>query len=170
MIVKCNISRNLFLKITLFIMWNGLAQNQINGTNWTVNIPSITEAGNNYAGSYESNSNQVEINLQLPALLGVRAVKIHYTPNNWHNSLTIEARKTGNGNLGLICVGCSLNPSGTSAYKIITQVSTELFRGTGILNLVTISNIPIQLKINGISVTIPADNYSATIVFTIEAP
>lgn len=136
----------------------------VNGTDWTLSIPSITEAGSNYAGTYESLSNQILLNAGVPLLLGSGKVSVHYEPNpTWHSSLTLSIKRTGNGTTA--CVGCTIN-NGTN-YQSITTIDTELFHINAILALASYSNIPIQLSLTGVSVTIPAATYQSKIVFTI---
>ena len=49
---------------------NGKAQTMvISGSDWTVNIPPITEAGTNYAGTYESQTSQIQLTIGVPLLL-----------------------------------------------------------------------------------------------------
>jgi len=38
----------------------------VGGSNWTVSVPSITEAGTNYAGTYQSATNLITLSGTLP--------------------------------------------------------------------------------------------------------
>jgi hypothetical protein len=54
------ITKNIF--IVILIVFSQLQSQRtltVGGTNWTVTIPSITEAGDNYAGTYESSTSQI---------------------------------------------------------------------------------------------------------------
>jgi len=136
----------------------------VSGTNWTVSIPSITEAGNNYAGTYTSATNQTILNVGLPALLGSVKVYVHYEANpTWNNSLILSAKRTNNGTT--LCVGCSI--SGGTAYQTVTQTAIELFRISTILSVTSYTGINIQYQLSGVSVTIPAATYNSRIVFTV---
>lgn len=138
----------------------------VTGSNWSAPIVPIVEAGNNYSGSYQSEANQILLNVSVPLLLGQGRVSVRYEPNPvWDNNLGLSIRRTGNGTT--LCVLCSL--TGGDAYQPITTVDTELFRITAVLALASYSNIPIQLMLNGVSVLIPAANYNARVVFTIGA-
>lgn len=136
----------------------------VSGTNWTTSIPSITEAGSNYAGTYASATNQTILNVGLPALLGSVKVYVHYEPNpTWNNSLVLSARRTSNGTT--LCLGCAI--SGGTAYQTVTQTAVELFRISTILSVTSYSGINIQYQLSGVSVTIPAATYNSKIVFTV---
>lgn len=75
------------------------------GGNWAVPIPSITEAGSNYAGTYESIDNQVLLTTSVPALLGTGKVSVHYEPNpTWNSNLILNVKRTGDGTT--VCVLC----------------------------------------------------------------
>lgn len=134
------------------------------GSNWSPTIIPITEAGNNYNAMYESSSNQILLNVGVPLLLGAGTVSVRYEANTlWNNNLNLDIRRTGNGST--LCVLCSI--SGGTTYQPITTINTELFRISAVLALASYSNIPIQLRLSGISVLLPAANYNARVVFTI---
>ncbi|OCK52446.1 hypothetical protein BA768_12060 [Chryseobacterium sp. CBo1] len=136
----------------------------VGGNNWTVTIPSITEAGTNYAGTYESAANQILLTASVPLLLGSGKVSVHYEANpTWNSSLILNARRTGDGTT--VCVLCSI--SGGTTYQPIGLTDVELFRIVAIATLASYSNIPIQLQLSGVSVTVPAATYNSRIVFTI---
>ncbi|WP_238536298.1 hypothetical protein [Chryseobacterium populi] len=156
--------------ILILIIWSGVFKAQrtltVGGSNWTVSIPSITEAGSNYAGTYESATNQILLAASVPLLLGNAKVSVHYQANpTWHNSLVLSAKRTGDGTTA--CVLCSI--SGGTAYQTLTLTDAELFRITATLALAAYSNIPIQLQLSGVSVIIPSATYQSSVVFTISA-
>lgn len=138
----------------------------VGGNNWTATIPTITEAGNNYSGTYESATNQILLATSVPLLLGSGKVSVHYEANpTWHTSLILNIKRTGNGTTA--CLACSL--TGGTAYQVLTLTDVELFRINAVLSLASYSNIPIQLQLSGVSVTIPATTYNSRVVFTISA-
>jgi hypothetical protein len=166
--------KKLLFVIVFLITINGFTQTiTVSGSDWNINTNSTpsftqpTEAGNDYSGTYESPSNQVLISVAVPILLGSGKVSVRYEPDPlWHSSLIIETRKTGNGS-GL-CLLCSITPSGVSTYQVVTTQDTEVFRVfAALLNLANASDIPIQFRLSGVSVTLPVDEYRARIVFTI---
>lgn len=136
----------------------------VSGTDWNVNIPPLSEAGKDYSGTYTSLSNQILLTVSLPLLLGGARVSAHYEPDpNWHNDLKIAIKRTGSGS-GL-CVLCSI--SGNENYLILGTSDLSLFTINATISLLTISNIPMQLRLSGVSVSVPAANYKSRVVFTI---
>ena len=136
------------------------------GTNWAISIPSITEAGSNYGGLYESATNQIILAVTVPLLLSNAKVSVHYQVNpTWHNSLILSAKRTNNGTT--ICALCTI--TGGTAYQTITQTAIELFRIQAILSLASYTGIHIQLQLSGVSVTIPATSYQSSVIFTVSA-
>lgn len=141
----------------------------VGGTNWNPVIPTITEAGSDYVGIYESTSSQMSLSLTVPILLGTGKVSVRYEPNPiWNNTLKIDVRKLNNGS-GL-CFLCSMTPDQATPYKEVLTNDVELFRVVAVLSLTTVTNIGLNLRVRGVSVTTPVDNYTARIVFTIGPP
>ncbi|GAB3420060.1 hypothetical protein [Niabella aquatica] len=138
----------------------------VNGFDWTVSLPAITEAGSNYNGTYESAANQILLNTTIPLLLGNGKVSVHYEANpTWHNDLILSVKRTGSGST--ICALCEI--SGGLSYLPLTLADIELYRIKAVLALASFSNIPIQLRVSGVSVTIPAASYNSRVVFTVSA-
>lgn len=176
MLTKYNIPtpKKLFLIMALFVICTGFAQTiSVNGSNWNVNPPAITEAGTNYAGTYESASNQVTINIggaNVLDLLGLVVigtnpwkVDIRYQAIEWNSAFTIERIRTGDGSQsGGLCLLCVYSINLGTTYEPIEEINTLFFEGRG--NRI---NIPIQFRISGVSVTVPVANYGATIIFTV---
>lgn len=162
--------RNLFkitLILTLLFFFTLKSQKlTATGNNWTVTIPTITEAGSNYAGIYESTTNQILLTAEVPLLLGSGKVSVSYVPDpTWHSNLILSTKRTGSGTT--LCVLCTI--TGGTAYQTVTLTDVELFRINAVLALASYSNIPIQLQLSGVSVTIPAATYNSKIIFTISA-
>lgn len=154
----------------------------LTGNNWNLTIPSITEAGMDYVGTYESSTNLIVISGSLPNsflnLLGNKTAKVsvHYVPNTWNNGLHLYAKRSGGtASVGGVCVGCSAAINDGLNYVEIPQgidntLFTIKFSGVlGLLTSVTYSNVNVQMKLSGVSAVLPADSYSATVVFTIGA-
>jgi len=158
-----------YILFILFIMFSYQYKAQtmtVTGSNWAVSIPTITEAGNNYAGLYESATNQVILAVSVPLLLGNAKVSVHYSANpTWNSSLILSAKRTSNGTT--LCALCSI--TGGTAYQTITQTDIELFRIQAVLALASYTGINIQLQLSGVSVTIPATSYQSQVVFTVSA-
>jgi|SRR5690554_2054867 len=153
----------------------------VTGNNWNVIVPPITEAGTDYSGTYE-NTNNLTLSGNIPGSLlsllsgGAVEVTVGYNPTTWHDGLKLYAKRTG-GTTSItgICLLCSAPIDGDLSYTEISKTTaTPLFTikflgPLGLINSVNYSDIQIQLQLSGISVTIPADNYSAEVVFTISA-
>ncbi len=177
MVKTCLLGFFLFVKSPL----NAQSINLV-GSNWNLTIPSVTQAGTDYGGTYESSNNLITISGSLPNsflnLLGGRSAKVsvHYVPNSWNNGLHLYAKRIGGtASVGGVCLGCSATINDGLNYIEIPQgidntLFTIKFNGVlGLLTSVTYSNVNVQLKLSGASVTLPVDSYSATIVFTIGA-
>jgi hypothetical protein len=141
----------------------------VNGGNWVVTAPTLTEAGTNYASSFtESASNQTIINATARSILGLLPtfkVYVHKINSgiSWPSSLTLSARRTSGGN-GLALLAAL---SGGISYQTITSSPTLFFQYGGVLSLTNINDIHIQYRIDGISVLTPVGTYSTTVYFTI---
>ena len=156
------------LYIMLLLLCSSLALGQrqltVTGANWNVNPPAITDAGANYSGTYESPADQILLTAQVPILLASGKVSVRYEGSPiWHNELKLNIRRTGQGST--ICLLCGI--TGGLTYQPITTLDTDFFTITALAALASYSNIPIQLSLSGVSVTIPAANYQSRIVFTI---
>jgi hypothetical protein len=173
-----------YLYIIALLIGSYLEGQTINiaGTSWTVSVPTITEAGSNYAGTYD-NPSQLVLSGHLPgsflSLLtsaGAR-ISMQHVPTSWNSALKLYAKRSGGTTkINGLCVGCAATISGGNVnYVEIPQtgsatLSTITFTGVlGVSHNVDYSAINVQLEISGVSVTIPAAAYSTQIVFTIAA-
>jgi hypothetical protein len=124
-------------------------------------IPPITGAGSNYAGTYESATNQILLKVDIPLLLSSGKV----SNPTWNSNLILSTKRTGNGST--VCLVCTM--TGGTAYQTVTLTDIELFRLSALAAVISYSNIPIQLQLSGVSVTIPAATYNSRVLFTISA-
>lgn len=131
-------------------------------SSWNVSVGanSITEAGNNYSTSaVESAANQF-----LFDIVGGPSTNFTLTVNrldaDWSNLLSVLVRRTGPG------AGSGGFIAGGDNYQMVTTLPQTLSFGTfgpsGRRN-----NIPVQIRLAGISVLVPAKTYTTTLVFTI---
>ncbi|WP_131724426.1 hypothetical protein [Chryseobacterium indologenes] len=152
----------------------------IAGSNWAVSVPTITEAGTNYTGTYD-NPSQLTLSGSLPGSFlnlltsaGAR-ISMHYVPTLWNSNLHLYAKRSGgNTTINGLCVLCTatINGGNTNYIEIpqatASTLSTITFTGVlGLGNSVNYADISVQLEIRGVSVTVPAAAYSSQIVFTI---
>lgn len=173
-----------YISSLLLIMGCCLGAQTINvgGSNWTVSVPAITEAGTDYAGTYESATNLITLSGNLPGSFlnlltsGAARVSVHHTPTTWNSNLHLYAKRSGgSATISGLCVLCTATINGGTTYTEIPQaVATAFFtiNFTGVLGLgnsVTYTGINAQLQISGVSVAIPATTYATQVVFTIGA-
>lgn len=137
---------------------------------WTPTIdPSqISEAGMDYPNTYniQSTANQTTIELQrgggfFATYLSQWRVDVSKNDVQWDNRLRLEIRRTGNGNAQGFWIFSTSITGGTN-YIPVGNVSSQFFTGNGIF-----VNIPIQYRLSGFSVLMPAQNYSTDVVFTL---
>lgn len=165
----------------------------IAGTASAITIPPITEAGSDYSGTYTSSGNPITLGYNFGSSIGLLGltllgnggtnVKMNYAPTTWNSALHLDAQRNGGTAtfdpvivLGAsICIGCSASISGGTPYVEIPQSINTIFftlvwNGglVGLVNSISYSNIPISIRLRGISATIPANTYSAQITFVAE--
>ena len=139
----------------------------VNGS-WNQNISSseISDAGEDFIGTYESFDDQVQIDIfqqffWLNLFNYDWQVSIRKEDIDWNTNLLLEARRTGNGNPFLIQ---SIIDGGLT-YNEIISIDQLFFWGNR-----TTLNIPIQYKISGISLLLPATTLTTNIVYTVTEP
>jgi hypothetical protein len=113
-------------------------------------------AGSDLISTYESASNQVSIDLTgTTGDSDAWRVDIKRADTAWHGDLHLSLRRTSDGS-------GSGSISGGASYQEITDTYSEFFSGSG-----DRTGINVQLKINGVSVGVPADSYSTTVYYTV---
>lgn len=151
----------LFVFITYVL--GGLAQSMSVNGNWAPNITStsIVEAGLDYPNaSVESAPSQTLISVSSYFNIG-RRINVSYVSNTLPQEITLEVKRTGNGN---IVFGGSIN--GGEQYLLLAPggVGREFFN---LRTLRAVNNIPIQYRISGISVLRPAATHTITVTYTV---
>ena len=154
-----------YILFLVVILMNSFAYAQITITNgaagatWTVPTLSstITHAGKNY--EHVESSGASHTLLKVNAVL-VWAVSVSQTnTSNWDAGLKLYVRRTGDGTGGAILLG------GTT-YIQLTAANQGFF--SGLLGLgFSRDNVPVQYKIEGLSVLLPVKTYTTTILYTI---
>lgn len=176
-----------YLYLVLLVIASYLKGQVVNVSgSWLASVPSITEAGNNYSGTYDNtgstSTNQITLSGTLPGsflnLLSTKGANMtmHYVSNPWNSSMILSAKKTG-GTTAIhgVCLLCTATINGGATYIPIPETSDVIFLSftfaglLGLGNSVTFSDINLILQLSGVSVTIPANNYNARVVFTIVA-
>ena len=127
--------------------------------NWefTVSAASLEAgAGSDLLSTYESDARAVLLTIR-----GTQGsnddwrVDVRRVDTNWPSAFTLFVRRTGAG-LGGGYV------AGGSDYQAIGRSSDQFFFGSGHRNFV-----PLQFKLEGLSVRVPPDVYSTTIIYTV---
>lgn len=133
--------------------------NGASGSTWSIPTLSsvITKAGKNYEHIETSGVSQTLLKVNSALLWGV-SIQQSGT-SNWDTSLKIFVKRTGDGTGGAII-------SGGATYMQLTSSNQSFF--SGLLGLgFSRDNIPIQYKIEGLSVLLPAKTYTTTILYTV---
>ena len=154
-----------FITLMLFLAERGFGQslsiaNLPLGATWTVSTltSSVTKAGKDYV-VYGETSLVAQTTLKINALLFWTVNVQLSTTANWHSGLKIYVIRTGNGTGGAIL-------DGGLTYKEVTTMPQAFFSGNLGLGYAR-DNVPIQYKIEGMSVMLPAKTYTTTIQYTV---
>lgn len=149
---------SIFLILSLLIHSKGQTITATGGM-WSNSIVAntITVAGNDYNQNITSLPNHTLLEVNPSAVNWV--VRLNKVDGNWHNSLELFVMRTGGGNRN---GNAPSTVTGGNIYSIVQNSSLEFFRGTH-----RTFNIPIQYEIRGLSVLLPAGNYSTTVYYTI---
>jgi len=113
--------------------------------------------GTEIVSTYESATNATL--LTIADAPGAWSVDVRRTDHLWDPGLVLSLRRTGNGSGGS---GGSGGISGGTRYQEITPTGASFIQGAR-----NRFDIPIQMRISGVSVDIPAGTYSTTITYTV---
>ncbi|WP_221392215.1 hypothetical protein [Dyadobacter sp. NIV53] len=133
--------------------------NGAGGSTWSVPALSsvITKGGKNYEHIETSAASHTLLKVNSLLVWGVSVQQSGIS--NWDPALKISVRRTGDGTGGAII-------GGGAAYIQLTTSSQAFF--SGLLGLgFSRDNVPIQYKIEGLSVLLPVKTYTTTIIYTI---
>ncbi|MHC4186902.1 MAG: hypothetical protein ACYSRQ_01800 [Planctomycetota bacterium] len=75
---------------------------------------------------------------------------------NWNSNLHLYIRRTGQGSY------TGTPPTNGTSFQEITDTDTYFWEASD-----TASNVPHQWQLDGVSISIPPDNYETTITFTV---
>ena len=110
-------------------------------------------AGSDLTGSYESALDQGMISIA--GTLGSWRVDVKKSDTTWHNDLRLDVQRTSGGTgTGSI--------SGGATYLEVTSVDTTFFSGDA-----DRSDVDVQLKISGVSVSLEIGSFSTTVTYTV---
>jgi hypothetical protein len=123
----------------------------------------INEAGMDFQKELEFSKDEIVMSVAIfPQNLDnviYNSWQIHVSKNNldWDETLELYIRRTGEGKSDY-----NTKPLNGDYYQKIESYNNFFFAGQG-----WISSIPIQLKLSGFSVTLPAKAYATDIIFTL---
>jgi hypothetical protein len=150
----------LTVTILLFLFLNPAIYAQVLTVtgNWSLSISasSLTEAGNDFTGTYTSASTQTYIDVDVKKKNDNWRIDVRKSDINWNPALILSVRRTGNGN------SSGPAPNGGTTFIQLTNSNQEFFRGRK-----DNPDIPVEYRLSGISVTIPAQSYSTTVIYTL---
>lgn len=114
-------------------------------------------AGSDLVGAYESATDAGSLTISGTAGNDdAWRVEVRRTDStNWHSNFILSVKRTGGGSGGG-------SITGGDAYQAIGTSDATFFSGAGDL-----SDIPLQFKLEGLSLKVPPDTYSTTITYTV---
>ena len=149
----------LFLSFVISVNLYSLGmQCTVNG-DWSVTVDGtslIGGPGTTVIGTYESASDQATV-----AVWSITKPEFTYrldvskSDSQWHNDFTLSVRRTNDGS------GSGSISDGTD-YQVITDSDESFFEGED-----SRTGVNLQYKLEGVSITIPADIYSTTVTYTV---
>lgn len=121
----------------------------------TISASDISEAGIDYVGTYDSDHKQTEITIDKTKKHDFTAVLVRKDDDfgDWHSKLNLQIRRTDNNNS---------DSYGGTEFQTITDMNSYFFITKG-----NQEDVPLQYRINGISVLLPVQDYKTTIIFTV---
>lgn len=131
----------------------------ISGTgSWTKTITGTDlagGAGSNLNSTYESAPDACSITISgTTGPPDVWRVDVKKVDGTWNGSLVLSAKRTSSGSGGSV--------SGGQAYQQLGNTYATFFSGSG-----DVSGISVQLKLTGVSITIPPGTYTSTVYYTV---
>lgn len=112
----------------------------------------VSGAGSDLNSQYESASDATTIDIENAEFYNVYVRK---SDSNWHPSLALYIRRTGSGSGGG-------SVSGGLTYRQVSDADTYFFQG-----YLPRTGITARYKMTGLSISIPPDTYSTTVILTI---
>ncbi len=150
----------------IFMLQNLYAQIKISSNSYMMKyIPNefINEAGMDFKETLEYAADEINLSVTiLPQNLDnvmykTWQIQVSRKDLDWDDRLELYIKRTGDGKSDF-----NNKPQNGTYYQKIESNSTFFFSGTG-----WIDTIPLQLKIKGLSVTLPAKSYATEIIFTL---
>ena len=113
-------------------------------------------AGTDLTSTYESGASQVTVTISNTGGAGDNwRVDVKRTDGTWHGDFTLSVQRTAGGT-----GGGSL--TGGDEYQAVGTTDSAFFSGAG-----DWTDVPVQLKLTGVSVQVPPSGYSTTVTYTV---
>ena len=147
--------------------WQASAQLVISQvTNWreeldATDLTTPEEAGADLNPTLETSINYNQLDILNVATTQDWKITVSRSDINWPGAFTPYVRRNSNGVPCGSCPGVNVVTSVTG-YMQITALEQDFIFGTG-----EVSGIDIQYRVEGISLTVDAQNYSTEIIFTL---
>ncbi len=125
-------------------------------------VSNIKDAGSDYKEYYLSRKDQSKLSVssenseKQEDLYAEFKIYVSKDDDEWHKNIIIQVRRTSNGR------NRNFNIFSGTEFQTVTDNPTYFFNTIG-----KQKNVPIQYKIIGLSVLLPAKTYSTEIVFTV---
>ena len=153
------ISVGLFLLICCLCGKTALAISLTATGNWSEMIDAndlVLGPGSDLIATYESSGNAVSLSVSGTSGDGdTWRLDIRKVDTNWHGDLTLSVRRTSDGTPhGHI--------SGGTDYQNVDGLYRTFFSGDADISL-----IPVQFRVEGVSIDIPPGNYPTTVYFMV---
>lgn len=154
---------SLFAQLTLAISSTG---------SWATTVPAteITEAGNNFTGTYTSAANVKTLSVTNGTKNSTAEVFGYYwtiyvrkVDTTWDNTAKIYTQRTGPGTPR--STSRTSTVTGGTTYQQITDTNQTFFTGYR-----GSTAIPIQYQLQGVSVVMAVNTYTTTIYYTVTSP
>ena len=140
---------------------------EVNGNATFNNLQfNVSEAGEDFAANIVSESN-LEVSVVYTSFWdkkdnpnGKWRMNVHKTDINWNPDISLQIKRTGNG-LKFESTG-NPNIHDGESYQPVSDIPVYFFRGKD-----QIVNIPVEIQLSGISLTMGAQNFETNILLTV---
>ncbi len=141
-------------------------------TSWTTTVPAtnVTEAGNDFTGTYTSATNVKTLGVTNGNKNSAAEVNGYYwtiyvrkVDITWDNTAKIYTQRTGSGTPRSTLRTSTV--TGGTTYQQITDTNQTFFTGYR-----GSTAIPIQYQLQGVSVVMAVKTYTTTIYYTVTSP
>lgn len=120
------------------------------------------EAGSNLNSSIETSAAFTRLDIRNIGSTQGWKVVISRQDITWNNALTIFIQRTSDGSPCVTCDGVTSSISPLNTYIPLQAIQTDFIYGKG-----EVTGIDLQVRVDGLSVLLPVDNYRTEIMYTL---